>query len=177
MFWEVAQPLPIPASWPLLSSVPSPGRFTSLLFTTFLFILAHQCHQFFLVVSWLSCLLPSHSFFLSPLQGSVQCPAAHLSAFAASHWQRCARMTPLGAPAASFLSCRQAFLHTTLWASALPRFCLSPVLSSLYLETVFLCLQKKYSNQRYKPVSTSCFVEVVTRNAKYSIPELSAIYF
>ena len=177
VFWGAAQLFPIPASWPLLSSVPSPDGFTSLLFATFLFILAHQCCQSFLIVSWLSLLLPSWSSSSSPLQGSAQCPAAHLSAFAPSCWQQCARTTLLGAPAASFLSCCRAFLHATLRASALPRFCLFPILSGFYLEAVSPCLQKKYSNQRYKPVTTSCFVEVLTRNVKYSLPELSAICF
>lgn len=177
VFCEVAQQFPILASWPLLSSIPSPDGFVSQLFATFLFILAHKCQQSFLIISWLSHLLPSWSFLSSPLQGSAQCPAAHLSAFAPSRWQQCGRMTPLGAPAASLFSCHWAFLHATLRASALPRFHLFPVLSNLYLETVSPCLQRKYSRQRYKPESTSCFVEVVTRNVKYSVPELSAICF
>ena len=88
MFWEAAQPFAIPACWPLLSTIPSPDGFTSLLFTTSLFILARQCHQSFLTISWLSCLLPSWSFLSSPLPDSAQCPAARLLAFATSHWQR-----------------------------------------------------------------------------------------
>lgn len=70
------------------------------------------------------------------------------------------------------------------WGSAGPCLALppSPQLSSpgfvdTFLQMFSLCLQKKLSSRRQKAASASCCVEVVTRNVKYSLPELSAICF
>lgn len=53
----------------------------------------------------------------------------------------------------------------------------SPGFVDTFLQMFSLCLQKKLSSRRQKAASASCCVEVVTRNVKYSLPELSAICF
>lgn len=175
MIWGAAQQFPIPATQ-LLSSVPSPDRFTSQVHYL-PFTLARWCHRSFLIVSWLSHLLPSCSYSLSPSQGSAQCPV---------HWHS---LPPAGRAVPGLL-CSTLPQHPSSLAlhpfSVLFGKVLCPGLVFLLFFFRFLPgsnrpppphLQKKYSNQRYKPGSTSCFVEVVTRNVKYSLPELSAISF
>lgn len=106
------------------SSALSSDGFTSLLFTTFWFTLAHQCAQSFLVVFWLSCLPPGWSCLSSPLQGSAMPICRHSLRVPGG----CFRSTPPLLPSG--------ISPSVLWANVFLRLCVSPILLNFHLKTI-----------------------------------------